>query len=206
MCGAIFREKPQNFPRREIPHVCPAPNALMTEQPTPPARVSRTGTPLLKPAGGPPSLTKRHQAFIRYLVFGLEQRYPRWPDVEPFTPLDINTAADVACLRRKNARDLFNWPIFLASYNAAVAALRKNEHARSLHTMIAIRDDPGLGKAADRKVQLTAAAALIGEANGKPSNTVNVNIGATQITAGIVIDLRDDEPTHPTTIDHEDTP
>jgi hypothetical protein len=72
------------------------------------------------------------------------------------------------------------------------AALRSGEYARSIRTIVEVRDDTGAGLAADRKVRLDAAKTLIGDDSDKGLN-VNVNLGV-RVTPGIVIRVRDPGP------------
>jgi hypothetical protein len=108
--------------------------------------------------------------------------------IEPGTPLKLTEAAIMCRVRLRNARELFSYPIFKQALASELNALRESEKARSLATVVEIRDDPGNGKAADRKVRLQAAEMILGEGEGKKSGTtVNVFNGTQHITAGIVI-------------------
>lgn len=166
-----------------------------------------------KPAGGPKELTAKHRLLVQYLTFGVDhpdllQRLSREertydPEtgeikisrvpVKPGQPLSVDEAAELIGLRKRNARELLTLPIVQKALAVAAQQLRTGEHARSLHTMIGLRDDPGMGKAADRKVRLSAAQALIGEGDGSRSN-VTVNVGAQLVTPGYVIDLTPQKP------------
>ena len=177
-------------------------------------------SPTRKPEGGPPELTARHRLLISYMVDGcphqsacdrvwierpvvtqdgsaIVTRHPR-----PHEPLSLIEAADACRIKRRNARQLAGFPIFKAELERQLRLFRDGERAANLHRMVAVRDDPGVGKAADRKVQLQAAALLNGDIGGAP--TVNVNVGA-QITAGIVIERYrpDDDERETKTIEHE---
>ena len=178
------------------------------------------GAPRRKPEGGPKELTARHKLLISYMIDGCGHRsicdriwvkrnimvdglvavVTRRP--QPGEPLSLIEAADLLRIRRRNARELMTLPIFKRAYDEEIQRFREGERAASLHTLVAVRDDEGCGKAADRKVRMQASMALLGEI-GSNATTVNVNVGGTHITAGIVIDLRDDEPTDGKTIEHE---
>ena len=58
-------------------------------------------------------------------------------------PLSLEEAAEVLNLRRRNARQIFATPAFRKLLTAAIADLRSGAHARMVHTMIKIADDPG---------------------------------------------------------------
>lgn len=175
-----------------------------------------------KPPSGPSHLTTRHHLLISYMIDGCQHpdllaRIKRQKAVidetgepsiamvspEVGEPLTLIEAADLLRIRRRNARELHGLPIFQKAYNAAIEAYRNGERAASVRTMVEVRDDPGLGKAADRKVRLTAAAMIMGEAGNSGSTNVVVNntVGIQQ-TPGIVIDLRDDDETD-ASIPHE---
>lgn len=189
---------------------------------TPPAK-----SPTRIPAGSTQLLPKQ-RLLLEYMVHGCRHDYVRrltravssidnegnpvvtTKPIEPGTPLTVEEAAELLNLRRRYARQLLSAPLFAQAMAAEVQRLRTGEHARSVHKIIALRDDPGAGKAADRKVQLAAAQAILGEGDAASrGTTVNVNLGVTQITAGIVVRLPAAAPAHlqPTsqdrTIEHE---
>ncbi|MFI5012032.1 MAG: hypothetical protein ACHQAY_06765 [Hyphomicrobiales bacterium] len=111
--------------------------------------------------------------------------------IEPGEPLTLIEAADVLRIRRRQARDLFKQPLFARHLAQEIQALRDGQKSASLHRMIDLRDDPGQGKAADRKVQLQAAQALLGEGEGnRPS--VSVIVKNQTIQPGYVIRIRDE--------------
>lgn len=163
-------------------------------------------------------LTPQHRKLIGYMVNGctdeklLEPIKRKVPAVEngvavikevsPRTgePLLLDEAADLARVRRRNARDLMKQPAFTRELSKAVDDLRRGHTAEAMHKTIEIMRDPGFGKAADRKVQLEAADRILAiEAPGNAKSGVNVNITNTVVTAGYVIDLRDpSEITAPT--------
>lgn len=183
-------------------------------------------SPRRKPDGGPPELTPRHKLLISYMTDGcghesickrieverpimteegvaVVKRHPK-----PHEPLSLLEAADLLRIRRRNARELMTLPVFQRAYNEELKRYRDGERAASLRTLVEVRDDPGLGKAADRKVRVGAAMALLGEA-GNTGPTVNVSVGA-PFVAGVVIDLRDPDDierddTSTRLIDHERT-
>jgi hypothetical protein len=161
--------------------------------------------PRRKPEGGPKELTPRHQLLVEYMVFGCQHAFVRQitrpvqeidqstgkiitvqKPIEPGEPLTLIEAADLLRIRRRNARELSTFPIFQRAYATELQRLRDGEKARSVHTMIEIRDDRGLGKAADRTVRLKASQAILGEGDGNRQPNVQVNVG---VTAGYVIDL-----------------
>ena len=177
-----------------------------------------------KPEAGPPELTARHRLLIEYQIYGCPHRsacqritrpkavlddagQPVIADVpvEPGEPLSLEEAADLLGIRRRNARELTRTVIFQRAYAAELQAFREGEKIRSMHRVVAIRDDAGAGKAADKKVQLAAAGMILGEDAGPRAPSVVVNVG-TQITAGIVVRLPASAQMTPLerTINHED--
>ncbi|MEA3197024.1 MAG: hypothetical protein QOF32_1076 [Gammaproteobacteria bacterium] len=171
-----------------------------------------------KPEGGPKELTPRHQLLIEYQVHGCPHSFVRkmtrpvqeldkatgkivtvQRPIEPGEQLTLIEAADLLRIRRRNARELAGFPIYQRAYAIEVQRLRDGEKARSVGTMIQIRDDHGQGKAADKTVRLKAAQAILGEGDGNRSTTVNVGVNV-GVTAGYVIDLTPqpkDAPTLP---------
>ncbi len=193
----------------------------------PPDRLAALGhkAPSRKPESGPPTLTPRHRLLISYMVDGCPHesacsrawitrpvmteegtgavtRHPR-----PHEPLSLIEAADILRIKRRNARQLAAFPIFKAELERQLQIFREGEKAMSLHTLVTVRDDPGLGKAADRKVRMQAAMVLA-DMNHGGGTTVNVNVGGPQMVAGIVIDLREDDEAEVSTrtIEHEAKP
>ncbi len=176
-----------------------------------------------KPDGGPAQLTARQQLLVDYMINGCGHRSicdRIWIDrpiateagtatvrrrPQPHEPLGLLEAADLLRIKRRNARELMTLPIFKAAYNLALQRFQESEKAASLHTLVTVRDDPGLGKAADRKVRLQAAMVLA-DMNHGGGQTVNVNVTSTQLTAGIVIDMREDDEPDGRVIEHKDTP
>ena len=193
-----------------------------------PDRLERLGHPLRrKPAGGPRELTPRHRLLISYMIDGVAHRSilaritrpravideagnPAIRDVspEPYEPLTLIEAADLLRIRRRNARELMTLPIFRDAYELELQRYRNGEKAASLRTLVEVRDDEGAGKAADRKVRMAAAQAIMGEGEGnRGGTTVNVSVG-TRITAGIVVRLPASAQMtpleRPNTIEHDD--
>lgn len=148
------------------------------------------------------SLTAKHKLLISYMVVGCPHPYitamtraaPTEDDPDARRPLNQNEplrleeAADALGIRRRHARHLFEQVVFQKALSKELNALRDGAKARAMHRIIALVDEPGEGKAADRKVQLQAAQALLGEAVG--AGPAQVNVGVTvnnQLTAGIVV-------------------
>lgn len=185
----------------------------------PPDRFETLGykSPRKKPEGGPKELTAKHRLLIEYQLFGCPHDFVRkitrpahqvdkdtgevvtiQKPVEPGEPLTLIEAADLLRIRRRNARQLAGYPIFRTAFAAELQRLREGEKARSVHTMIGIRDDLGDGKAADRKVRLEASKAVLGEGEGNRGTTVNVtNQVGVQVRAGLVLRIPADAPRIP---------
>ena len=96
-------------------------------------------------------------------------------------------------------------PSFERSLNAAAHALRASAVPKALRQMIDLMDWQGDGRAADAKVRLDAAKAVLGEDAARLSVNVNVanqtNVAAA-IRPGYILRLPKDMPT-PRTIDAE---
>lgn len=154
----------------------------------PPNRLQRIGYNVPRNVGLPlVELDARQLLLVEYVVHGCSK--PRL--VEPFglkpgVPLPIEQAADVVGIKRRNARRLAATPIFQRAMAKAVSDLRTGAHARAVNRMVTLIDEPGAGKAADRKVQLAAAQATLGEEAKGASLNVQINNNVQQI-AGYVI-------------------
>jgi len=165
-------------------------------------------------------LTPQHRKLIDYMVNGcsderllhhikrkvpiVENGVAIIKEVSPRTgePLLLEEAADLARVRRRNARDLMQQPAFMRELSKAVDDLRRGHTAEAMHKTIEIMRDPGFGKAADRKVQLEAADRILAiDGPGSAKNGVNVNITNNMVVPGYVIDLRDPAETAPPTIE-----
>jgi hypothetical protein len=175
-----------------------------------------------KPDGGPKELTPRHRLLIEYQVFGCPHAFVRQitrpvqeldestgniitvqKPIEPGEQLTLIEAADLLRIRRRNARELSSFPLYQRTLAAEVQRLRDGEKARSVGTMVKIRDDHGQGKAADRTVRLKAAQALLGEGDGNRQPSVQVNVGVVAERAGLVLRLPPDAPKTPLEMEGE---
>lgn len=135
-------------------------------------------------------LNGRQQLLIEYMVFGVSNpAVARRIGTEPGTPLAIEQAADLCRIRRRNARRLSAHPVFQRAMVKAVADLRTGAHAKAQRRIIELVEEPEGAKAADRKVNLAAAMAVLGQSTGGQSN-VNVTVGV-NVTPGLVIRVRD---------------
>lgn len=169
-------------------------------------------------ADGPPQLNDKHRLLIEYLTFGcsipgLLVKLKRPAVIDPDTneiikparnplpgqPLTIEEAATIIGMRFRTARLLVNSPIGSKALSQALAALRNGAKAAAMHKIIALVNNEGEGKAADRKVQLEAARDILGL---KDSSAAQVNITLNQqtnINPGYVV--RDPRPQASVTID-----
>lgn len=149
-----------------------------------------------KPDAGPQVLTPRYALLIDYMVHGCTKA----DLVDPFgypvdTPLTLIQAADVLRIKRRHARQLVQTPLISNALAKAVNELRSGARAQAVHTMIDVMNDKGTNKPADRKVRLTGAAMVMGEAQaGQASVHVNVAVQ----TPGYVIILPPDDAEPPT--------
>jgi len=150
-------------------------------------------------------LHPKHRLLIHYMVHGVDKPHlldylyratPTEDDPDARRPLKVREplrleeAADVLFMRHRHARHLFKQPVFQKELAAQLETLRDGAKARAMHRIIELIDTPGEGKAADRKVQLQAAQAVLGDAVGQPpaSPTVNVSVGVS-MAAGVVVRL-----------------
>ena len=116
-------------------------------------------------------------------------RHPR-----PGEPLTLIQAADVLRIRKRTARSLSKQPAFQRLLAQETQSFRDGARARATQRMVALIDEPGQGKAADRKVQLQAAAMTLGEMGGGTSISITNTVGVA-LAPGYILDLeeRDDE-------------
>lgn len=127
----------------------------------------------LPPPGSLKELTPLHKLCADYAVFGLSKPHAAFPELEVGAPLSYRQIAAVTGRRVRHIARLFAEPVFQSHRSALVHSMRNGEHAKSVHTMIKVRDNPGDGKAADRKVQLEAAKSIMGE----EAKGININVG-----------------------------
>ena len=145
------------------------------------------------------TLDARAKLVVEYMTHGVSHPLlARRTNLPPGTPLTLTQAGELAGFRRRRARQLQDSPAFQTAIAASVAKLRSGEAARSVHTIIATRDAPGDGKAADRKVQLQAAQALLGEGGNRTAVSVTVN---NTVQPGYTIIYPSDDAAAATTID-----
>jgi hypothetical protein len=143
-------------------------------------------------AAGAVELTPKHKLLADYMAHGTNHIRAQRLGIPTNVPLSVEQAAAVLDIRRRNAREITALPEFQKLLLKLTAALRSGEYARSIRTIVEVRDDTGAGLAADRKVRLDAAKTLIGDDSDKGLN-VNVNLGV-RVTPGIVIRVRDPGP------------
>jgi hypothetical protein len=170
------------------------------------AALSEACAPLQPIAGPPRHLTayKQRRAagevelgpvatlLCEYMVHGTSHPRAERLGLPPNEPLSLEQAAAVLDIRRRTARQIFATMPFRRLYAASIADVRSGAHARMVHRMIAIANDPGEGTAADRSIQLKAVQAVLGEEAKGVSVNVQVNNQTNNTTAirpGYVLDL-----------------
>lgn len=159
-----------------------------------------------KPSGPLRELTDKQLKLADYMVNGgpdyAVQDLMRWSPTEddpsamrpikPFEPLRLEEAAKAIFMSIKSAKQLFKEPIFQRALALELNSVREAAKPNALRRVVALVDEEGENKAADRKVMLQAAQMLLGDAVGPShdgkSQAVNVNVGVT-LQAGIVIRL-----------------
>ncbi|MCW2315111.1 hypothetical protein M2322_000631 [Rhodoblastus acidophilus] len=145
------------------------------------------------PADQLTTLSDDFKAIIELMTYGLDE--PGTIDGERFEagqPLTLTQAARAVGVRLRRAREVAATDLFQHALSREVEALRRSERARNLKTLVKIRDDPGLGLAADRAVRIKAVQAIDGRPGaGAPTVNVQVNNGCDQrqVRAGYVIRL-----------------
>ena len=148
------------------------------------------------------ALDARGKLLVEYQIYGCPHEWIRqytrlapvgedpWRriPIEPGWPLTLEEAADALRIKRRNARWISRQPVFQRELAEQLQTLRNGMKARAVLAQGEILDDRGDGAAADRKVRLQAAQAILGEDTRDRSVNVTVNNGV-QLTAGIVIRL-----------------
>lgn len=142
------------------------------------------------------ALQARHLLMVEYLVWGIASpAIARIVGVAQNVPLDFYTAADAARVRRREARRLVNDPLFRGALADEIRNYRKSRAMRAILTIEDVMNDAAENTAADRKVRLQAANALLGEEAKGPLVNVNVNTqlnNGMPMVPGYVLDLRPD--------------
>ena len=147
-------------------------------------------------------LDVRGRNLLRLMTQGLsieEEEFAEIIGVEIGEPLEVEQAADVLNIRRKNARWIAEDPLFIRERAVAVKELLAAKKPRAAFRLGKLVDEPGEGSAADRTVQLKAAQAVLGEtiAPSRPGVSVTVNNNVQPLAAGIVIRLPQNIPSPP---------
>jgi hypothetical protein len=142
-----------------------------------------------KRLAGEVPLTPRHRLLCEIMVFGTAHVRAQRLGLPLNVPLSLTDAARVVDIRQRNAKQVSALPAFRSLYSKMVSDMRSGETARSIATMIEVRDDAGDGSAATKGQRLKAAQALMGEGG------MNINIDArrqevnvTQVRAGYVFE------------------
>ena len=143
-------------------------------------------------AAGEVELGPVAQLLCEYMVHGTAHSRAARLGLPTNEPLSLEQAAAVLDIRRRNARQIFATPAFRRLYAASIADVRSGAHARMVHNMVRIANEPGQGTAADRNVQLKASQAVLGEeakglcVNVQVNNQTNLN---QTVRPGYVLDL-----------------
>lgn len=139
-----------------------------------------------------------HKLLSSYMVEGCpSQALASKVGINAFEPMTLMQAAKVLRLRARFARWITAQPVWAAHHASELKAFREGHKAEALRTVVDIMRDLGENKAADRKVRLTAAAMIGGDAVTQQNQTninvgVGVNVGVA-VTPGYVIDLSGSE-------------
>lgn len=150
-------------------------------------------------------LDDRGIKMVELMTFGPDEQEARKYGIQAYEPLNIEQAADIAGLRRRNARWLYSQPVFLNAYAKSLSNVRSSMKARAVHTMGQIMNTVGEDLAADRTVRLKAASAIIGNETVNGSNlNVNIHNHSVNLTAGVVIRLPAHAPRPPLEIQNEE--
>jgi hypothetical protein len=150
-------------------------------------------------------LDDRGLKMVELMTFGPDEEDAAKHNLQAHTPLNIERAADIAGLKRRNARWLYSQPVFLSAYAKSLANVRSSLKARAVHTMGQVMDTIGENLAADRTVRLKAASAIIGSEAGSAHNlNVNIQNNSVNLSAGLVIRLPANAPAPPLELQKED--
>lgn len=150
-------------------------------------------------------LDDRGMKMVELMTFGPDEQDAEKYGIQAYEPLNIEQAADIAGLRRRNARWLYSQPVFLSAYAKSLANVRNSMKARAVHTMGQIMDEVGDNLAADRTVRLKAASGIIGNEFGHgPNLNVNIHNNSVNLAAGLVIRLPANAPISPLELEKED--
>lgn len=172
-----------------------------TNQANRPKPVARAPKALMGPLK---ELTTKHRLLLQYVVHGVDKPHlvdyitrkspteddpDRTRPLKTGEPLRIEEAAQVLGMRIKHARHLFAQPVFLKAYNAEIEAIRDGAKLQAIKRVVDLVTE-GDGSAAFAKVNLAAAAAILGETVNKGSQpqALTVNVGV-QMSAGVVVRL-----------------
>lgn len=160
-------------------------------------RLERLGYNFKKPAVLK-ELAPKHRLLIDYIVNGCpHESAANQIGKNAGEPLDLIEAADLLHIKRRNARQLAKEPIFQRALAAELQSFREGHKAEALREVVRVMRADGENKAADRKVKLTAASMLLGDAiaqQGQTNVNVQVGVGVNVQTPGYVIDLSGNEP------------
>jgi hypothetical protein len=117
--------------------------------------------------------------------------------LEKGEPLRLEEACDVLRFRRRHGRWIASQRVFQHELSKALQQMRDGHRAEALRKVVDVLRDDGDGSAAMKKVQLSAASMILGDAVGPaPREPVQVNVGV-QLTAGIVVRLPANVPQTP---------
>ena len=137
------------------------------------------------------ALDQRGESLLEFIAYGVtDPAIAKKFGVEVGKPLSVEDAGRCAGLRARNARFVVSQRVFRARLAEELENIRNGAKVGAMLKTIELVHEPGEGTAADRKVQLQAAGAVLAAAIGQPpaKNEVNVNVGM-QLTAGVVIRL-----------------
>lgn len=156
--------------------------------------------PAIAPA--PDKLDSRHRLMAEYMAVGCQHEWGRRATGKPNgTPLSLEEAARLCKVRLRQARRIFATHAFKRMIAQHVDELRNGHKLEAVHRQIAIMRDKGEGRAADRKVQLQATQAVLGESEQHKSGITINNVLGVQVSPGYVLKLK--ERNQPQTIDGE---
>lgn len=164
-------------------------------------RLERLGYNFKKPAVLK-ELAPKHRLLIDYIVNGCpHESAANLIGRNAGEPLELIEAADLLHIKRRNARQLAKEPVFQRALAAELQSFREGHKAEALREVVRVMRADGQGKAADRKVKLTAASMLLGDAiaqQGQTNVSVQVGVGVAVQTPGYVIDLSGAQADQPT--------
>ena len=139
------------------------------------------------------SLTPREALIVEYAFRGCRiERMCALVGREVGEPMTFEEAADILKIKRRKLAWLQTQRPFQQAVARELEAMKTGAQAGAMKIVIGLAHEQGEGRAADRKVQLQAAQAILGDKVGTPAQGSNVSVTVNNgpvLQAGIVVRL-----------------